>query len=596
MTFSRIVCAALFAQALACATPTAETKPEAALGADLDGGAAAVQAAFAKAAAARESAAQAGKDAKEVAKEVAKEAKDLAAGEATLSATQGQGAGAVTSGALAAAAADGGADLPEPTEAEKAAEKVLAAAEAGGDTNDDAAPEGLVSRASGRPDHPRTLEEIKASGYIRVLTRNNDTSFFIYRGHRMGFDYELGKKLAQRLGIRVDMVITQGWNDMFSALARGEGDAIAAQVTVTEERKAQVLFAQPWGRTHEVVIWKDGAPPIRTAEDLAGKEVQVRAGSTYQATLEGLNAKLAADGKPAISIKLLPDELETDTILSSVSKGEYAYTVADDTLAGIHAAYYDNLVVGPALSGDRDLAWAVRPKDGKLAREIDAVFHELRKKPDFNILKKKYFEAERDFKKRGKDKFYASETGTLSPYDPMVLKYSEQHAFDWRLVAAQIYQESRFDPKTKSWVGAQGLFQIMPATAKGLGIIDPTDPEQSIRGGLKYMLQLSKHYDDVTDPIERYRFALAAYNSGFGHVDDARKLARGAGKDASIWKNVAYWLLKLMDRKVAAKTRFGYCRGIEPVDYVRHIDERYAGYVQLVPLKKSAPGKGAAHP
>ncbi len=167
-----------------------------------------------------------------------------------------------------------------------------------------------------------------------------------------------------------------------------------------------------------------------------------------------------------------------------------------------------------------------------------------------------------------------------------MIKHSESYGFDWRLVAAQIYQESRFDPKNKSWVGAQGLFQIMPATAKGLGIVDPTDPEQSIRGGLKYMNQLASHYNDVPDSIERYRFALAAYNSGFGHIDDARHLARVAGKDAAVWKNVAPWLLKLSDRAVAAKVRFGFCRGTEPVEYVRHIDERYAGYAQLVPLKK----------
>src|SRR5229473_2958586 len=144
-----------------------------------------------------------------------------------------------------------------------------------GPENEDAAPEGIVSRASGRPDHPRTLEEIVKSGYLRVLTRNNDTSFFIYRGHRLGFDYELGKKLAQRLGIRVDMVITNNWNDMVPALLRGEGDVIAAQVTVTEERKKQVLFAAPWGHTREVVVYKDGATPIKTIEDLAGKEIHV---------------------------------------------------------------------------------------------------------------------------------------------------------------------------------------------------------------------------------------------------------------------------------------------------------------------------------
>ena len=452
---------------------------------------------------------------------------------------------------------------------------------------EDAAPEGIVSRASGRPDHPRTLEEIVKSGYIRVLTRNNDTSFFIYRGHRMGFDYELGKKLAQHLGIRVDMIITNGWQDMVPALLRGEGDAIAAELTVTPERQKEVLFAEPWGHTREVVVWKDGTTPIKAAEDLSGKEVHVRKGSSYWRTLTELNAKLKAAGRQPVAIVPIDEDWETDTILQAVSKGEIVYTVADELLANIHTSYWDNLVVGPPISPDRDLAWAVRPGDLKLKKAIDDVFRELRRKPDFNILKKKYFEAERSLKKERKDKFYASETGTLSKYDPLVRKYAEQHAFDWRLVAAQIYQESRFDPQRKSWVGALGLFQIMPATAKGLGIHDPTDPEQSIRGGLKYMQQLSDHYKDVPDPIERYRFALAAYNTGFGHVDDARRLAKLEHRDPAKWRQVAPFLLKLSDRKYARKARFGFCRGVEPVDYVRHIDERYTGYAQLVPLKSA---------
>src|SRR5471030_1544679 len=135
-----------------------------------------------------------------------------------------------------------------------------------GDDNEDAAPEGIVSRASGRPNHARSLEEMVKSGYIRVLTRNNDTSFFIYRGHRMGFDYEIGKRLAQQLGIRVDMVITNDWKDMVPALLRGEGDAIAAEMTVTTERQKQVLFAQPWAQVREVLVWKDGTPPIHTTD------------------------------------------------------------------------------------------------------------------------------------------------------------------------------------------------------------------------------------------------------------------------------------------------------------------------------------------
>src|SRR5712672_801994 len=154
-----------------------------------------------------------------------------------------------------------------------------------GDSNEDAAPQGIVTRASGHPDHPRTLEEIRRSGYIRILTRNNDTSFFIYRGHRMGFDYELGKRLAQRLGIRVDMVITANWGDMVRELLRGEGDVIAAEVTVTDARKQEVLFAAPWGHTREVVVYRGSAVPIASPEDLAGKDVHVRRSSTYFETL-----------------------------------------------------------------------------------------------------------------------------------------------------------------------------------------------------------------------------------------------------------------------------------------------------------------------
>jgi membrane-bound lytic murein transglycosylase F len=477
-----------------------------------------------------------------------------------------------------AAPPDAGVAAPEPSPTE--GEHAVAQVESGGEANEDAAPEGIISRASGRPDHPRTLEEIVKSGYIRVLTRNNDTSFFIYRGHRMGFDYELGKRLAQHLGIRVDMIITGGWSEMVPSLLKGEGDVIAAELTVTPERQKEVLFAEPWGKTREVVVWKDGAPPVRKLEDLAGKEVHVRKRSTYADSLAKLNETL----KPPAIIKYVPEEWETDTILQNVSKGAILYTIADSVLADIHTAYFDNLNIGPAISDERDLAWAVRPGDIRLKLQIDQVMRELRRKPDFNMLRKKYFEADRTFRKERKDKFYASETGTLSPYDPIVRRYAETHDFDWRLVAAQIYQESHFEPQRKSWVGAMGLFQIMPATAKGLGITDPTDPEQSIRGGLKYMQQLADHYGDVADPIERYRFALAAYNSGFGHVDDARRLARGDHKDAAKWREVAAYLLKLADRKYAAKARFGYCRGSEPVEYVRHIDERYTGYAQLVPL------------
>src|SRR5882762_10381836 len=246
--------------------------------------------------------------------------------------------------------------------------------------NDDAAPDGIVSRASGRPDHPRSLEYIYKSGYIRVLTRNNDTSYYIYRGHRTGFDYELGKALAKHLGIRVDMIVTQGWSEMMPALLKGDGDVIAAQVSITEARRKQVLFARPWGNTREVVVWRNGTEPIGAAQDLSGKEVHVRRGSSYYGTLATLNQQLTAAGKPPIVIQIAPDDEETDSLLEKVSRGEILYTMADDLLANLHTAYWPALVIGPAISAERKLAWAVRPGDVKLRQAIDDVFSELRKK------------------------------------------------------------------------------------------------------------------------------------------------------------------------------------------------------------------------
>src|SRR5205807_1074132 len=127
-------------------------------------------------------------------------------------------------------------------------------------------------------------------------------------------------------------------------------------------------------------------------------------------------------------------------------------------------------------------------------------------------------------KKRGKETMGSG--GSLSPYDPLIQKAAAKYGYDWRLVAAQIYQESRFDPQRKSWCGAQGLFQIMPATAKELGVKDPFDVQQGIDGGLKYMARLTKHFESVPDSVERYKLALAAYNCGAGHVDDARSILR----------------------------------------------------------------------
>jgi membrane-bound lytic murein transglycosylase F len=440
------------------------------------------------------------------------------------------------------------------------------------------ADEGPLDRPEGRPEL-RSLEQIKQSGVVRILVRNNATSFLIYRGHRMGFDYELGKRLAQSLGIRAQFVVPRTWDDILPALLRGDGDVVAGEMTATADRSAQVLFAQPYATTTERVVYSKKGSPVAAAEELSGKKVRLRRSSAYWQTLEALNRRLAEAGKASIELDPAPEDAETEDLLDAVARGDVAYTIADELLAKPAVAARPQLVLGPALGDPRPLAWAVRPGAADLAAAIDAMFKAEKKGPEFNVWKKQYFETPRQLAARQNAAF--DKSGKISPYDKLITASAKKYGFDWRLVAAQVYQESQFDPKRTSWCGAQGLFQIMPDTAKLLGIDDPFDPAQGIEGGCRYMSKLIKMFDDVADPAERYKLALAAYNCGPGHVQDARSILQARHEPAETWAEVRPAMLELSQEKVHGQTRYGYCRCTESVAYVQKILERFDGYKQL---------------
>jgi membrane-bound lytic murein transglycosylase F len=427
----------------------------------------------------------------------------------------------------------------------------------------------------------RSLQQIKQSGYIRILVRNNATSFLIYRGHRLGFDYELGKRLAQSLGIRAQFVVPRAWQDIIPSLLRGDGDVIAGEMTATAERAKQVQFADPYLTTSERIVYRKGSTPLTAPGDLSGKKVSTRRSSAYWQSLETLNARLAAAGKPAAELIPAPEDMETEEILDGVAHGDPLYTVADELIAKLVVGANEQLVLGPAMGEPRPLAWAVRPGGAELVAAINAMFKAEKKGPEFNIWKKQYFETPREFSAHERAAF--TKSGTLSPYDKLIAAAAHKYGFDWRLVAAQVYQESQFEPQRTSWCGAQGLFQIMPATAKTLGVQDAFDPAQSIEGGCKYMSRIMKSFEDVADSIERYKMSLAAYNCGPGHVQDARSILQERHVPNDRWETVRGAMLELSHEKVHGQTHFGYCRCGEPVAYVQKILERYDGYKQLIP-------------
>ena len=164
-------------------------------------------------------------------------------------------------------------------------------------------------------------------------------------------------------------------------------------------------------------------------------------------------------------------------------------------------------------------------------------------------------------------------------------KYADEIGWDWRLLASQAFQESRFNPTARSWAGATGLLQLMPPTAREFGVKDMNDPEQNVAGAVRFITWLTNYWDDkIPDADERQKFILASYNTGHGHVEDARRLTMKYGDDPNVWGDVAFWLLQKSKRQYYSDpvVKYGFCRGLEPVTYVSRILDRYDHYQQFV--------------
>ncbi len=437
--------------------------------------------------------------------------------------------------------------------------------------------ESLVGGIEGR--HTGDLGEIRKRKVLRVLTRNSGATAYLYRGKQIGFEFELARRFARTLGCRLQLVIPPEHSDLIPWLLEGRGDLIAASLTVTPERSALVAFTAPYMMVDQTVVVRAEEKEIAALENLTGREIAVRASSSYFETLE----RLAGGGAVPFTIGLAPEYLETEDLIAAVADGRYDATVADSHILGIELAWREDVRGAFVLGEPQEIAWAVRRENPDLLLAADEYLEtHAGGSQFFNVLRKKYFTDQRRISRRVRGR--PERSGQISPYDDLFRKYGEEVEIDWRLLAAQAYQESRFDPKARSWAGAVGLMQIMPRTARELGIRgDMRDPEAGIRAGALYMKRLADRYNPKLPLAERLRFALGAYNVGPGHILDARRVARREGLDPDVWfGNVERALPLLSRQQYARRARYGYCRCTEPVRYVREIHERYNHYIRAV--------------
>ena len=408
-----------------------------------------------------------------------------------------------------------------------------------------------------------SLDRIKKSGEIIVLTQNNAHCSYTYRENPMGFEYDLAKAFSRYLGVKLK-VLTPPWERLIQALNKGEGDFIAASMTIVPSRQKEVDFSGGYLRIQQKVIVHTNHLRIKKLENLKGKTIHIRRGTSYAERL----AELKADGLE-INIKLY-DDIPTEEFMRMIANKEIEVTVADSNIALLNRRYFPDVKISFPIEEPQLLGWAVRNGEKRLLKKINEFFKKIKEDGTFAKIYEKYYANVEIFDYLDLKKYHKRLDTRLPEYEKIIKKAAKKYGFDWRLIAAAIYQESHLDPKARSFTGVEGIMQLTRNTARDMGIKDRNDPEQSIMGGVRYLSYLYEKYNEAMDP-DRLLIALASYNVGRGHVLDAQGLAKGRGLNPNSWAALEEILPLLRYPKHYKKTKYGYCRGTEPVRYVNRI-------------------------
>jgi len=439
----------------------------------------------------------------------------------------------------------------------------------------------------------RDLDAVVAAGTIRMLTRYNATSYFVHRGGEAGFDYELFQRFARPRGLAVEVVVPEPGEDLVSLLNSGAGDVICAGLILTAELDQYVDATRPVSFVQKVVVRPPGVSPATRLADLAGLTLTIPAHDPYLGELIRLREREDLDLTVQPGLPLV----EMEELIARVSRGDVAATVADDALVEAVRSYLDGeVVVGPPVGGRQPLVWLVRRNSPQLRAALNAYLRDNfrllpggseRRSRDYGIIYDRYFRNPRSIRRFQQEEDRPDLSGRISRYDELIREQSERHDLDWRLVAALIYQESRFYARAVSKAGARGLMQVMPHVA-GPQTDSLFVPEANLRSGMR-LLQSTWNGYAYLDSLERLRFSLAVYHAGIGHVTDARRLAMDANLDPNRWEGgLAETLPRLAQRRWYDQTRHGYYRGDETVRYVEEILSRYRMYMRLVPRTPEA--------
>jgi membrane-bound lytic murein transglycosylase F len=420
--------------------------------------------------------------------------------------------------------------------------------------------------------HSKTqLQAIREGGELILITRNTPTTYYLDKGKPAGFEYDLAKAFADFVGVQLRVELAPSFKDIFTTIKARNAHIAGANLTVTPQRLEQFAFSPPYLETESAFIYriKQGRQAPTSIEDIMDSDLVVLANSSHAETLEDLKKD-----HPQLAWQETEGESAVD-LLEKVHNEDIEYTVMDTLTYESHSSYFPGVNKAFSLTSPMPLAWMYAPHpDNSLKQALERFFEREETTLLIGKLKEKYFGRENRLNFFDTITFRKHVQERLPALKPYFRQAEKETGIDWHLLAAIAYQESHWNHNAVSPTGVRGVMMLTQATASDLGVTDRTDPKQSILGGARYLKQTMGKIPERITTRDRVWFALASYNVGFGHLEDARILTERSGKNPDRWSDVKESLPLLTNPRYYNTVKYGYARGYEPVLYVKNI-QRY---------------------
>lgn len=415
------------------------------------------------------------------------------------------------------------------------------------------------------------LDLIKESGRLTVISHSGPSTVY-QDGHGLaGFEYELVQKFAKALNVNLNIVEAENYPDLLQAVNHQDIHFAAANIAANNQRKKTVRFSSPYQQIEQHVVYRYGTPRPKEVHDLVNKRIIVTANSTHSEIMSA--QKLVYPDLSWIETQ----KIDVDYLLQKVAQGEVDYAIVDSNEYVLHRSLYPSLNVAFNIGPSHNLSWAfAKEEDQSLFLAAENFIAQATQQGTLAELKHRHYGHIDEFNYVDSKVFLEHIENRLPQYLDTFKSEAQKHKMDWRLLAAVGYQESLWDPRAVSPTGVRGLMMLTRITAKETGVGNRLDPEQSIQGGAKYLNKIMNRLPSSLDQDNRTWLSLAAYNAGFGHILDARKITEQQGDNPDDWFEVRKRIPLLMQPKWYGQTKYGYARGgHQSVIYVKNIRRYY---------------------